>query len=443
MTGDKPTVSVIILTHNRSTSLKRILDALGAQTYPLSQVEVVVVVDGCCDGTMAMLPGHEAPFAWQVIEQPGRGAATARNCGAASAQARLLLFLNDDVEPTPGLIEAHVRVHQRQSGQVVMGPYPPVFHEPADFFRIGLRNWWETRFQAMRQPGHRYTYCDLLGSNFSLEAELFACLKGFDPAFSGCGSENYEFGIRLIKAGASFVFAPDALAYHHETSNLDRSFQQARQEGRADVLIGRRHPELRPTLPLAQFETASWRASRLLRSLAFAWPALGDRVVTRLHRGLDLLEWARLRQRWRWLYRSLHAYWYWRGVIDELGANRRILASFLQGGLIHAHQDGPEIELNLRQGLEAAERQLDAERPMAVHIRYGQQPVGRIPPQPGAERLRGIHLRPILATDLAAPLLTALALEGALNKPIEGDWPLAAHTSNFQKLTLAGSHPKE
>jgi hypothetical protein len=38
--------------------------------------------------------------------------------------------------------------------------------------------------------------------------------------------------------------------------------------------------------------------------------------------------------------------------------------------------------------------------------------VGHILPQPGAEPLRGVHLRRILATTLAAPLLKALACEG-------------------------------
>jgi hypothetical protein len=52
----------------------------------------------------------------------------------------------------------------------------------------------------------------------------FACLEGFDSAFGNCGGEDYEFGLRLLKADVSFVLAPEALAYHyeHETNNLDR-----------------------------------------------------------------------------------------------------------------------------------------------------------------------------------------------------------------------------
>src|SRR5688572_32712199 len=78
-----PFVTIIIPTHNRSASLRRTLTALCAQTYPLPQVELLVVADGCTDDTVAMLARYEAPFAFHIIEQGGQGAAAARNRGAA------------------------------------------------------------------------------------------------------------------------------------------------------------------------------------------------------------------------------------------------------------------------------------------------------------------------------------------------------------------------
>jgi hypothetical protein len=339
----------------------------------------------------------------------------------------MLLFLDDDIEATPSLIERHVRAHQRWPGHVVIGACPPVFEGRTGFFQMDLRQWWEDQFRAMRQSDHRYTFRDLLTGNLSLEAELFARVGGFDPALQ-C-REDYEFGLRLMTADVPFVFAADALGYHHETSDLDRSFQRARQEGRADVQIGRYHPELRSTLPLARFEGLSSRLGRILRALAFGQPGVGDLLAARICSAFDLLEWARLRGRWRRLYRRLRDYWYWRGVAGQLGS-RQALASFLQGGPIRPEDEGLEVELDLRQGLEAAERRLDEERPTALRICYGQQPVGHVPPQPGAERLRGVHLRRILATELIWPLLIAFTMEGALNSASETDQLLA--TSRVQ-----------
>jgi glycosyltransferase involved in cell wall biosynthesis len=409
MTPDASPISVIIPTHNRSASLRRTLDALRAQTYPMRQVEVLVTADGCTDGTMEMLRRYSAPFDMRIIEQQAQGPAAARNQGAAHAMGRLLLFLDDDIQPAPSLIEAHVRAHQHGPGQVVIGYLPPVLASQTGFFRIQLRIWWEAMFDAMRQPGRRCSYRDLLSGNFSLEAEFFARSGGFDPSLR-C-HEDYELGMRLIKAGASFTFAAEALGYHHEMTDIDRSLRRKYEEGHADVLLGSRHPELRRMLPLARLRAPHASLSRVLYTLAFEWPRGGDLLAARLRHVLDLLERAGRRGPWRRLLDDLLGYWYWRGVAAELGS-RRALAGFIEAGLSAIDEGGDEFEIDLRKGLELAERQLDEARPSAVRIRYGGQPVGRIPLQSGVERLRGVHLRPILATDLAMPLLKALALEG-------------------------------
>lgn len=408
-------VSVIIPTHNRRVLLQRTLDALGLQTYPLRQVEVLVIADGCTDGTTDMLRHYKAPFVLRIIEQPGQGAAAARNKGMAQASGQLFLFLDDDVEPTLTLIEEHVRAHQDRPGQVVIGPYLPIVRRPADFFHIQLQAWWESKFSALSQPGHRFTYQDLLSGNLSLDAELFDKVGGFDPTIQDCGGEDYEYGVRLIKANVIFNFAAGAIGYHHihETTDLDRIFRRARQEGGTDVLIGQRHSELRAQLPLTQITTFRLRYRIVLQLFIFVWPVVADFLASRLQRLLCLFERAGLRHYWQRLYGFLHLYWYWRGVADKL-STRQALINFIWPDQASLCQPAPTIELDLSKGLETAEQQLDEERPMAARIRYGQQPVGLIPPQPGAERLRGIHLRPILANTMNVPLLEVLALEGAM-----------------------------
>jgi hypothetical protein len=275
-------------------------------------------------------------------------------------------------------------------------------------------------FHRMRQPGHRYTYRDLLSGNFSVEADLFRRVGGFDPAL-WC-HEDYELGLRLLKADADFTFAPVAVGHHHEKSDLTRVLHRKHQEGRADVMIGRRHPELRPVLPLGSLPPRRRSLRYLLRSSAFACPSIGDALAAHLVRMLDLLEGLRRRQQWSRLLDHLLSYWYWRGVASELGT-QQALVHFLQAQLPDDGNNIREIELDLSEGLEAAESRLDAERPMSACIRLGRQHVGRIPAVPGAERLRGSHLRRILATELARPLLIAVALAHA--REAEGVFAIA------------------
>jgi GT2 family glycosyltransferase len=409
-------ISVVIPTRNRFPSLRRTLDALGGQSFPREQVEVIVVADGCTDATREGLTRYGAPFPLRVVEQPARGAAVARNRGAAEAGGRLLVFLDDDVEPGPQLLAAHARAHRGLPDQVVIGPYLPVREGPVDFLSTLTRAAWSDLFHAMSRPDHRWRFVDLAAGNVSLSAELFARVGGFDPAFAGCGREDYEFGARLIKAGVPFAFVADAAARHHEheTMSLGRKLQRARLEGRNDVILGRRHPDLRSVLPLADVRGLPFTfLGRRLRSLAFRRPTVGDLLAGAVRRLLGMLEGLRLRWRWRQYFFELNGYWYLRGVLGELGPQQS-LDAFLAEGSGSAGQHGPEIEIDLRDGLGAAERRLDAVRPGSVRALYGSQEVGRIPPRPGAERLRGCHMRRLLASELARPLYTALARAGAL-----------------------------
>ena len=105
-------ISIIIPSHNRRILLHKILDALAQQTFPADQFEVIIVLDGCTDGSREMLDEIAMPFSLHVIAQEQRGASAARNHGAKQAAGELLIFLDDDIEPTPGFILAHVNAHQ-------------------------------------------------------------------------------------------------------------------------------------------------------------------------------------------------------------------------------------------------------------------------------------------------------------------------------------------
>ncbi|MEG4632217.1 glycosyltransferase family A protein [Microcoleus sp. AR_TQ3_B6] len=108
--------------HNRSSSLRRGLDALHSQTYSLDPIEVIVVADSCINDTLAILQDYKAPFKQQAIDVNCRSAAIARNTGAASAIGQLLLFLDDDIEALPPLVESHAQVYRERPGSAVMDP---------------------------------------------------------------------------------------------------------------------------------------------------------------------------------------------------------------------------------------------------------------------------------------------------------------------------------
>lgn len=403
-----PAISVIIPTHNRSALLRRVLDALSAQQPPGDQIEVLVIADGCTDTTAELLRTYQAPYSLRAFSQPAQGVAVARNRGAAEARAPIVLFLDDDVVPRPTTVAAHVAAQRETPGIVAVGPV----ENPAGsaFLLQDLRIWWNDYLLALQEPGHRITYRDFLSGNCSLKRDDFQRLGGFDPAFRR--HQDWELGLRIIRAGLPIRFLPAAMADHHVTITLTRMNNIMHTEGRMDVLLATRYPEIIPQLPLAHYATIHPPAGRLrrpLRFLAFRRPELGDRLARLLVPAVQVAETLKLRATWRrWAY-DLRDYWYWRGVAHAVGSVAA-LTDLVQRRPTENAAAARRLTVDLRQGLQAAADLVDRERPDELLIVFGDRQVGRIPPEPGAEPLRSVHLAPAIMRHLSYELISALAI---------------------------------
>jgi hypothetical protein len=272
-------------------------------------------------------------------------------------------------------------------------------------------------FDRIRRPGHRFSAFDMLTGNVSMPAGLFHRVGGFDPAFI-C-HEDYELGVRLIRAGARFAYAEAAAGRHHERSDLRQALRRKIDEGRADVALGRKHPEMIAELPLRRLLRMRSRRARASMRLAFVGPAAARVITVAGLVALRLLERLRARRQWRRLLDDLLGYWYWRGVAESLGS-LDALVRFAEG--IPGDAGSPvEMVIDLSEGVPAAVARLDQARPAAARIMYGPHLVGRIAPRPGTEPLAGRHLRPLIDALLAAPLLDAMAQERAIPSSLDAE----------------------
>ncbi len=204
----------------------------------------MVAADSCQDDTEEVVKtfANHAPFNVQYVSHGAKSAAATRNLGASVAQGEILLFIDDDILPHADLVKAHMDA--RQPDDVVIGYSKPVLPENPSWWQLNARLWWEDAFRQMRQPEHRFSYRDLFSGNVSIPAPAFQQVGGFNAALGG-RHEDYELGVRLLKAGAKFCHVAEALGYHHDTTDLTAWVQRLRQEGVADVQICQHHPELR------------------------------------------------------------------------------------------------------------------------------------------------------------------------------------------------------
>jgi len=396
---------VVIPTHNRSNLLEKVLTALTQQTISPDDFEVVVVADGCTDNTADIVELFKETLQIILIEQSGQGQAIARNVGAKEASGNLLVFLDDDIEPQPLFLAAHIRSHSGSGRTVVIGYYPPLLKTQTGYFRSELLEWWEITFQNMRLPGYRFSYTDLVSGNFSLHPELFDEVGRFDTSFR-C-HEDYELGIRLLQAGAEFVHSVEAFGYHHERSELQRALMRKYDEGVADVQIGRSYPFLRSTLLMDKLQKHSLPPSRILKIIAFHWPAIGDLFTHFLRKQMGFIERIRWDKMWLRMLYGLMGYWYWRGVSTEL-PNLTKVKNFFNDPAAHS-ESRLVVDINLAEGIAKSELILDEYRPDEVRLSLNQAELGWIPYRPGNERVRGAHLQPYLVRNLSLELVKAFA----------------------------------
>lgn len=259
-------LSVIIPTHNRCRSLLRLLQALASQEHPMHLVEVVVVANGCTDNTIDVLRKSSYPFRLVQVVSPQPGAARARQLGAEKARGGQLVFLDDDIEPLPGMLSAFA-ASMEHPRMVVMGQLTMMPDGQYDHQRILLLQWWEQKYREMGTQGHRFRYDDLLSGCFSISASMFIECGGFDVSL-GC-REDYELGIRLMQAQAEFRYQPKAAGIHHDITNRKGGYRRKKEEGYWDMVIGRKYPAYLRTTRLQ-----SLLPRKHLMDLFFRWPWL-------------------------------------------------------------------------------------------------------------------------------------------------------------------------
>jgi glycosyltransferase involved in cell wall biosynthesis len=117
MSTPPPMVSVVIPTLRRPNLVRRAVDSVFAQTHPA--LEVIVVVDGPDEDTVAVLHGVDDPRLRFFVNPNSLTAAGARNFGVAQARGEWIAFLDDDDEWLPTKLERQLDL-ARSSGTVLV-----------------------------------------------------------------------------------------------------------------------------------------------------------------------------------------------------------------------------------------------------------------------------------------------------------------------------------
>lgn len=210
-------LSVIIPTCARAEILRLTLEGLCCQHDSRDLSEVIIVSDGVDDRVASIVQSFSDRLPIHFLDQPKRGVSSARNRGIAFASAPILLLLDDDVVPAPGLISEHVRFHRerRQENAALLGyvTWHPDLH--ASHFMQ-----WYGEYGALfgysllkddQEANPRFFY----SCNISIKRKFLKAHGGFNETLTVL--EDNELGFRLAQQHMQLFFRKAALGYHYQT----------------------------------------------------------------------------------------------------------------------------------------------------------------------------------------------------------------------------------
>jgi glycosyltransferase involved in cell wall biosynthesis len=189
-------VSVLIPTLRRYPYLRVLLSHLRVQTHP--PYEVLVIDQTPPDQQEPNLSAEfpDLPLHWFTLDQPGQ--CTSRNFGLQKAGGNFILFIDDDDEVPPDLIEKHlatlyalqINVSSGVANEVGAGPLPE-------------------NFRWMRVSSVFPT------NNTMIRKGVLHTSGLFDLAYDHGQRADHDLGMRIYLSGELMVLNPDINVLHH------------------------------------------------------------------------------------------------------------------------------------------------------------------------------------------------------------------------------------
>lgn len=227
-----PEVAVIIPCRNAADVLPVQLDSLARQRSSLSW-EVIVVDDGSTDDSVQVARSFAGRVpALRVETAPhGRGAAMARNAGAALTDAPGLLFVDADDAVADGYVDALGRA-LRAHGLVCA---------LVDFERLNGREAALSPRPHAVEPHRMFNFLPHAGAGgLGVRRELFLDMGGFDATLPWLHDADLCWRIQL-RTGERLHLVKEAVELVRLRSSLRSLYRQGVSNGRDGIRLRRRY----------------------------------------------------------------------------------------------------------------------------------------------------------------------------------------------------------
>ena len=226
-----PFISVLVCSHNGSSTIRDTMESLLVLDYP--NYEVIVVNDGSTDNLAEIV----AEYPFRLINTVNNGLSTARNIAMINAVGEIVAYIDDDAYPDPQWLRYLAYAYHTSSHSAIGGPNIA----PDDDGNIAT-----CVANAPGGPVHVLINDEVAehipGCNMSFKRDVLLEIGGFDPVYRSAG-DDVDICWRIQHTGRTIGFHPAALVWHHRRNSVKTYWKQQKGYGKAEALLEAKWPE--------------------------------------------------------------------------------------------------------------------------------------------------------------------------------------------------------
>jgi succinoglycan biosynthesis protein ExoA len=240
----KPTVSVVLPVRNEGRFIGSVLQELAEQDFPRGDYEIIVVDGESTDDTVAVASKYRDRFErFQIIHNPRRLSAAARNLGYRAAVGEFILYVDGHCRiSSKHLLADMVAIFSQNSVDALCRPQP---------LTAGPQTYFQQAVSLARSSvlGHaldstiynnQERIVPAASSGAMYRRDVFDRIGEFDERFDAC--EDVEFNTRIDKAGLKAMISPRLTIEYAARRNLRGLFRQLYRYGFGRWQLFRKHP---------------------------------------------------------------------------------------------------------------------------------------------------------------------------------------------------------
>ena len=240
-----PKVSIIVPCYNEQSTIRLLLEALGEQTYPRAEMEVIVADGLSTDGTRHAIAAFQRDvpdLRVRVIENSKRSIPSALNRAIEASRGEIIVRMDGHSKPYPDYVANCITAHQAGRGDNVGGVWEIL---------PGAETWIAKSIAVA--AAHPLGVGDALYRHAKQAAEVDTVPFGsfrraliervgfFDESL--LTNEDYEFNARVRKSGGKIWLDPSIRSVYFARSTLLELIRQYWRYGFWKWRMLRRYPD--------------------------------------------------------------------------------------------------------------------------------------------------------------------------------------------------------